>query len=619
MSASTIFLQTLINGLVLGTLYILIASGFTVVFGVMRVVNFAHGEFYMLGGFLVVLLFGTLHLNFVVALALTVMIVAIFGVFIERVVFRPFRGNELNGMIAALGLSIVLQNGAALIFGTSPLFAPDFVSGSVTIGPATVSAGRLVAIGLALVTLAGFTVFLRFTKTGRAMRAVVQDTEIATIQGIRPGAIYPIGFALGVALAGMAGGVMGPLFTVDPYMGMTPLLKAFVIVVLGGLGSMVGAAIAGLFLGVFESFASNYFGAALADVLQLVFVIAVLLLRPQGLLGERDSDNTSSARFASSNLVSDLVPSWGWLIAAGLVALAPIALGSPFLSHLGVVAALTAIAVIGLAIISRVGQLSLCHAAFIGIGAYGSAIITKTYGAPVVVGIVGGCAVAAVLAAVLGYFVLKTRGVYFVLITFTFGQVLGLLFLDLDGVTGGAGGIPSLDAPTLFGVAMDNAVRFYPLALAALLLVVLFTHRLVGSSVGRAFDSIASNMQLAESSGIPTLAYQNLAFVVGSVLAALSGALMAHYIRFVSPTSYEYDLTVTLIVMMVLGGRGSIVGAVIGAVFLTLLSETLRDTQQLQNILYGAAILLVLRFAPDGVVSIPRRFFSGARLAPRSA
>jgi branched-subunit amino acid ABC-type transport system permease component len=619
MPASTIFLQTLVNGLVLGTLYILIASGFTVVFGIMRVVNFAHGEFYMLGGLLIVLLFGTLGLNFAVALVLTVVIVGLAGALIEQVVFRPFRGNELSGMIAALGLSIILQNGAALIFGTSPLFVPDFVSGSVAIGPAMVPAGRLVAIGAALATLAGFTAFLRFTKMGRAMRAVVQDTEIATIQGIRPGIVYPVGFALGVALAGMAGGIMGPLFTVDPYMGTTPLLKAFVIVVLGGLGSMSGAAIAGLFLGLFESFASSYFGAALADVLQLVLVMAVLLIRPQGLMGERDSDGSSNARFASSTPVSDAIPSNRWLILAAAVALVPIVARSPFLSHLGVMAALSAIAVVGLTIISRVGQLSLCHAGFIGVGAYTSAIVTKAFDTSAFVGIVCACVVVALLSATLGYFVLKTRGVYFVLITFTFGQVVGLLFLDLDWLTGGAAGIPGIAAPSLFGASIDAALGFYPLALAALILVVIFAYRLLGSSIGRAFDSIASNLPLAESSGIPTFAYQNLAFVIGSVLAALSGALMAHYVRFVSPTSYEYDLTVTLIVMMVLGGRGSVAGAVIGTVFVTLLSDALRDTQQLQNVLYGVAILVMLRFAPDGIVSIPPRLTSRLRLALRQA
>jgi branched-chain amino acid transport system permease protein len=289
MDPGAIFLQTLINGLVLGTLYVLIASGFTVVFGIMRVVNFAHGEFYMLGGFVIVYLSGNLGMNFAAALVLTTIAVGAFGVIAEQVVFKPFHGNELNGMIAALGLSIILQNGAALIFGTSPLFAPDFAPGYVEIGPATVSAGRLVAIAVAGATLAAFTAFLRLTKTGRAMRAVVQDAEIARIQGIRPEIIYPIGFALGVGMAGMAGGLMGPLFTVDPFMGMVPLLKSFVVVILGGLGSMAGAAIAGLLLGLFESFASSYFGATWADVLQLLLVMAVLLLRPQGLLGEREA------------------------------------------------------------------------------------------------------------------------------------------------------------------------------------------------------------------------------------------------------------------------------------------------------------------------------------------
>lgn len=289
MELSTLIGQSLVNGLVLGAMYFLMAIGFTMVFGIMRIVNFAHGEFYMLGGFAFLFFFVQLHLPFVLALIASALVVGLIGMAVERLVFRPYRGDELSGMIAALGLAIVLQSSAALAFGAMPQAVPDVVAGSVSFGSVTVSAGRMLAIGLSFAILVLLWLFIRFSRTGRAMRAVVQDREIAAVQGMRPGRIYPLAFGIGVGLAALAGAIMSPILTVEPYMGVTPLLKAFVVVILGGLGSVMGAVIAGVGLGVFESFVSNFYGAAAADLLQLVLVIVILLVRPQGLLGERDA------------------------------------------------------------------------------------------------------------------------------------------------------------------------------------------------------------------------------------------------------------------------------------------------------------------------------------------
>ncbi|MDB5999487.1 MAG: ABC-type transporter, integral rane subunit, partial [Rhizobacter sp.] len=241
---STLIGQSLVNGLVLGAMYFLMAIGFTMVFGIMRVVNFAHGEFYMLGGFAFLFFFVQLHLPFVLALVASALAVGLIGMLVERLVFRPYRGDELSGMIAALGLAIVLQSAAALVFGAMPQAVPDVVAGSVSIGAVTVSAGRVLAIVLSFAILILLWLFIRFSRTGRAMRAVVQDREIAAVQGMRPGRIYPLAFGIGVGLAALAGAIMSPILTVEPYMGVTPLLKAFVVVILGGLGSVMGAVVA---------------------------------------------------------------------------------------------------------------------------------------------------------------------------------------------------------------------------------------------------------------------------------------------------------------------------------------------------------------------------------------
>ncbi len=288
MSTEVLLLQSVLNGLVIGTIYMLMAVGFTLVFGILRVVNFAHGEFYMIGGFAFAFTWGQWNLPYPLALVLSVAAVGLLGIIVERGIFRRFRGQELNSMIAALGLAIIIQNAALLAFGPSPLAMADPVSGVVTIGPLIFPASRLFVLAAALIIFGAFWALMTRTKLGRAMRALAQDPEIALIQGIRVDRITPIAFALGIGLAGIAGCLMAPLFSISPFVGLTPMLKAFVVVILGGLGSVAGAAVAGILLGIIESVTGTFFGAALADILQLALVILILLVRPWGLLGHKE-------------------------------------------------------------------------------------------------------------------------------------------------------------------------------------------------------------------------------------------------------------------------------------------------------------------------------------------
>jgi len=283
MSFEWIVAQAVLNGLVIGMLYLLMAIGFTLAFGVMRVVNFAHGEFYMIGALTLYVCVAYLGLPFAVGVVTAFAVALLLGIIVERGVLRSFRGDELNGMIATIGVGIIAQNAALWAFGPDPLSVPTGVSGVVRLGPFVLPAGRLMAIALSAMVLALFLLFMRYTRMGRAMRAMVQDSEMAEVSGIRAGVLYPLGFGLGVALAATAGAVMGPLFSVSPNMGGVPLLKAFIVVILGGLGSVPGATLASLLLGVIESVTSTFVSANLADMLQFALVIVILLLRPGGL------------------------------------------------------------------------------------------------------------------------------------------------------------------------------------------------------------------------------------------------------------------------------------------------------------------------------------------------
>lgn len=277
--------QVIANGLMTGLVYVLMAMGFTLIFGIMRVVNFAHGEFYMIGAFAIFVLVGTLDINYYLAVPLAIIITALIGVVVEKIFLRRFVGMELNGMIMTLGIAIFLQALAAIIFGPQEQSIPRPVIGVLDIAGVIIPKDRIVVGSIALIVLVAFYFFLNYSKFGLAMRAVAQDPEAAALQGIRPSFIYALAFGIGTLLAGLAGALMGPIYTVLPYMGSVPMMKAFIVVILGGLGSLPGALLGGLLLGIVESAVATAYSSTVATMVAFGLVMLILLVKPAGLMG----------------------------------------------------------------------------------------------------------------------------------------------------------------------------------------------------------------------------------------------------------------------------------------------------------------------------------------------
>jgi branched-chain amino acid transport system permease protein len=275
----------ILNGVTLGTNYVLMALGFTMIFGVLRIVNFAHGEFYMLGAFFVLTVITKLQIGYFPAVVIAVISAGLLGIFTEEVIFRRFRDKELEGMIVALGLSILIQNLGLVTWGPYDLSIPPVFTGVLKIGSMFYPVERLMVVLLSFLLMAGFYLFIKRTKLGLAIQAIAQDTEIARVQGMRINRLYPLAFAIGTGLAAAAGAVIGPLFQLNPWMGIMPQVKAFIVVILGGIGSIPGAFLGGFILGVAESFVSTYATKAIADMLGFIIVICILLFRPSGLFG----------------------------------------------------------------------------------------------------------------------------------------------------------------------------------------------------------------------------------------------------------------------------------------------------------------------------------------------
>lgn len=286
-----LFFAQFINGISLGSIYALIALGYTMVYGIIQLINFAHGEILMIGAFIGFFAITLLGLNLFVALLLAMLVSAALGVLIERVAYKPLRNSgRLAVLITAIGMSLLLQNGGLQIFGTSyqsfpqvfPKKAFQFLNGKIVI-----TSYQLLILAVTIVMMLFLNYIVNRTKTGKAMRAVSHDRDAALMMGINVDNIISVTFAIGSAFAAVAGVLLGLYYqTVHPLMGVMPGLKAFVAAVLGGIGVIPGAMAGGFLLGIIEALVSGYWSTTYRDVVVFAILIIILIVKPSGLFGK---------------------------------------------------------------------------------------------------------------------------------------------------------------------------------------------------------------------------------------------------------------------------------------------------------------------------------------------
>ena len=277
-------LQALVNAIMLGALYSLIAIGLTLIFSTLRIIQFAHGQVYMLGAFTVFFVYERAGVNYVLALAVAAVAAAALGLVLERVFFARFRGQDLPAMIVGLGLLLLLEGTALVAFGERDQYIANPLTGVVEVVSVSLPKMRLVILGVAAALVILLFGFLQWVKSGRAMRAVAQDRDAASLQGINVNFINTLGFAIGSALAAIAGGLLLTFGKVNPFIGGNMVITAFVIVILGGLGSVPGSVAGAFLLAFIESFGLTYWGEG-ARLIAFLLVMLILLFRPRGLMG----------------------------------------------------------------------------------------------------------------------------------------------------------------------------------------------------------------------------------------------------------------------------------------------------------------------------------------------
>jgi len=290
----TVVLQQVINGVVLGSLYVLVALGLTLVYGVLVQINFAHADVVTLGAFSAYFFMHGLGGGYIASIAVALAVGAVLGWLMNAAIFAPLRerGNELLPLIATIGVSVMLENAMLAVFGPIPYAFDSPLSNDVIRFAGTfITLQNVLIIVVSVATIALLYAFMKFTFMGKALRAVSQDRETAGLMGINPDHVVMMTFVIASALAGMAGAMLGPVLVLTPFAGTSVIVKAFAIVIIGGFGNVEGTILAGLLVGLIESFTTQYLEPAMIDIVVFALLLLTLALRPTGLIAERREEN----------------------------------------------------------------------------------------------------------------------------------------------------------------------------------------------------------------------------------------------------------------------------------------------------------------------------------------
>ena len=289
----TQFLQQMINGLSLGSIYALVALGYTMVYGIIKLINFAHGDIYMLGAYIGFIVTTKLGLGFVPALLISLIGCAIIGMTIERIAYKPLRhATRITALITAIGVSYFLEAGTQRVMGAGVQTFPNvFVNETIMLGNVRISTQQIVIFVVTIVLMVALQFLVNKTKIGRAMRAVSVDADAARLMGVNVNATISFTFAIGSALAGAAGVLVGVYYnSINPLMGMLPGIKAFIAAVFGGIGIIPGAMLGGFFIGIVETMVAGYGSSLWKDAVVYIILILILIIKPAGLLGKNTKE-----------------------------------------------------------------------------------------------------------------------------------------------------------------------------------------------------------------------------------------------------------------------------------------------------------------------------------------
>jgi branched-chain amino acid transport system permease protein len=606
---------TIVNGIAYGSLLFLLAAGFSMIFGVLKVINLAHGSLYLVGGYVTLSAY-LAGIGFLPALAAGAAVGAFLGWLAERYLLYPLQGQYLPQVLVTMGLLLILGDASRAVWGGTPvqLTLPAILDGTVSLGAFSYPVYRLGLIGVGILAALSLWWTIDRTRFGATVRAAVEDEEIAQTVGISVPWLRIGVFATGGLLAGLAGGLGMPFIGARPGLDLEIFLLALVIVVVGGIGSLAGAYLAAMLIGVTDSLGKILFPEISLFMLFLPMLL-ILVLRPIGLFGKplpivEAASAPSRAARVFRQLTSSVVPlaiHLARLPRAGIIAsLLALALAWPWLTSeyvtkLVALALVWSLFALGLnVILGFAGMPSLGHAAFFGTGAYAVAILARDAGLQGFVLLAAAVAVAAVVAAVLGLVAVRARLVYFLLATIALGQVLWGIAFKWRSFTGGDDGLSHGGVLTL-GTGLGRAIDLYyaiAFVFAALAVVMLWVYR---SRFRIVLNGLRDNEPRLVALGYDTWLYRYGAFLLSGALSGLAGALFAFHNGFVSPELLGLHTSAAVLFMVILGGAGTFWGPVVGAFILVFLEEGLSALTSYWQAVQGALFILIALSARLGL------------------
>jgi branched-chain amino acid transport system permease protein len=599
----------LLNGLVYGVLLFLMAAGLSLIFGLMNVVSLAHGSFFMLGAYVGLSIFRTTG-SFWLALILAPIPVIAIGMVIERLFMRPlYRRGHMDQVLLTFGFTFVFLDLVQTVWTRSVLRlpVPELLQGTIQIGAGVFSAYRLFLIGFGFAIALLLWLFLERSRIGAMVRAGVDDAQMAAGLGGNIPALFSGMFGFGVALAALGGVAAGPILSLYPGMDAEILIPAFIVIVIGGLGSLRGAFVGSLLIGIADTFGKAYL-PSLALFLIYLAMILVLLVRPQGLFGIKYSDVAVPSAVRSTAAPSTTRTRMaGFLVLLALVAL-PFAL-SDYSRTL--VAEILIFAIFAMSLdllLGFTGLMSLGHAAFFGLGAYAVGVLGNMFGINAWIGVAAGMALAAGAAGLIGWFCVRTGGVTFLMLTLAFSQLVFSIALKWRDVTGGSDGLAIAEKPSFFGLNLSDSLVMYFMALIFFVAVFWGLRRLINAPLGRIFVGIRENEPRMLAVGYPTRAYKLLSFTIAAALAGLAGGLYAIFNGFISADALYWTASGDVLIMTMLGGAGTLIGPAIGAGVFLLMKNVVSSYNEHWLAIIGVTFICCVMFFPGGIWGAVRDF-----------
>ena len=621
MSLEAVLFQAL-NGLAAASSLFMVAAGLSLIFGVTRIINIAHGSFYMLGLYLAYSAATALAgaLGFWGGIVAAALVVAALGAAIEILLLRRvYQSPELFQLLATFALVLVINDATQYLWGPEDLLGPRApgLRGSIEILGRNFPSYDLLLIFIGPAVLLLLHLMLARTRFGRLIRAATQDREMVGALGVNQALLFTVVFALGALLAGFGGALQVAREPANLSLDLTVISDAFVVVVVGGMGSITGAYLAALIvaevkalcigIGVvnFSAFTVNF--SKLTLVAEFLVMAVVLIARPYGLLGRPQAAVRNPAETEDPLRPAGLaVKMLGMLVLLGLLILPLAARLSPYTVVLGIDVLIAVLFATSLHFIMGPGGMhSFGHAAYFGLGAYGAGLMVKFLAAPMPAALLAGMIAALAGALLFGWFAVRLSGVYLAMLTLAFAQIVWSILFQWEAVTGGSNGILGIWPQAPF----DDRAAFYLLTLAIVLAGILLLRCFLFAPFGYAMRAGRDSALRAEAIGINVKRVHWIAFAIAGAVCGAAGAVFAFAKGTISPDVAWVSRSIDGMVMVLLGGLQTLSGPIVGATVFTWLQDSIMRQTSFWRGLLGVVILILVLVFPGGIVgTLARRF-----------